>query len=121
MEVVSSNPSQATSFLFFSTTMITFVLCNIFELIWYSEFILEDFFQPTKLMNVHLETDSTPCILPSGYYLFHWIGNVICIVGKIQTKPLTRHLFFNKKKPSDARRVLTLQCNGLKYFMRRLL
>ena len=40
MEVVSSNPSQATSFLFFSTKMITFVLCNIFELIWYSEFIL---------------------------------------------------------------------------------
>ena len=27
-------------FLFFSTKMITFVLCNIFERIWYSEFIL---------------------------------------------------------------------------------
>ena len=38
MEVVSSNPSQATSF--FSTKMITFVLCNIFEVIWNSEFIL---------------------------------------------------------------------------------
>ena len=40
MEMVSSNPSQATSFLFFSTKMITFVVCKIFELIWYSEFIL---------------------------------------------------------------------------------
>ena len=37
---MSSNLSQATSFLFFSTKMITFMLCNIFELIWYSEFIL---------------------------------------------------------------------------------
>ena len=42
MEVVSSNPSQATSFLSFSTKMITFVLCNIFELILYSEFILTE-------------------------------------------------------------------------------
>ena len=37
---MSSNPNQATSFLFFSTKMITFVLCNICECIWYSEFIL---------------------------------------------------------------------------------
>ena len=42
MKVVSSNPGQATSFsIFFSTKMITFVPCNIFERIWYSEFILE--------------------------------------------------------------------------------
>ena len=40
MEVMSSNPIQATSFLFFSTKKITFVLFNIFEWIWYSEFIL---------------------------------------------------------------------------------
>ena len=38
----SLNPSQNTSFsIFFSTKMITFVPCNIFERIWYSEFILE--------------------------------------------------------------------------------
>ena len=35
---MSLNPSQATSFLFFSTKMITFVLWNIFEWIWYSEY-----------------------------------------------------------------------------------
>ena len=40
MEAMSSNPSQATSFLFFSTKVITFKPCNIFELIWYSEWPL---------------------------------------------------------------------------------
>ena len=33
-------PARPPLFLFFSTKMITFVPCNIFEQIWYSEFIL---------------------------------------------------------------------------------
>ena len=43
---MSLNPGLATSFFFlFFSQMITFVPCNIFEQIWYSEFILEDFLQ----------------------------------------------------------------------------
>ena len=37
---MSSNPSQATSFLLFPTKVITFEPGNIFELIWYSEWPL---------------------------------------------------------------------------------
>ena len=43
------NPSQATSFLFSSTKVITFKPSNIFELIWYSEWPLDSSFLSSLL------------------------------------------------------------------------
>ena len=72
--VVSSNPSLATSFLFFSTKMITFVLCNIFEWIWYSEFILYTSildiwggYGPIKIWISFLASFVTVCLLDLGF------------------------------------------------------
>ena len=71
-------------------------------------------------MNVHLETDSTLSLdFVFGLLLISldWERDLHC--WKKPNKAIDEALFSSKQNPSDARRILALQCNGLEYFRNR--
>ena len=57
------------------------------------------FLANSYIMDYPLETDSLSFVLR---LLFHWIGNVIFIVGKNEQSHLQGSVFSTKQNPSDA-------------------